>query len=368
MPSWFNRPITDGNALFGPSEFRALVSGQKRGVGAAFLRAAFRVLEVPYTAAVRWRNRRYDSGRAPVTRVDAPVVSVGNLTLGGTGKTPTVEWLARWFADRGVRVGLVSRGYGATSGRVNDEALELAGNLPDVPHVQDADRVRGAREAIARHRCQLIILDDGFQHRRIARDLDVVLVDALEPFGFGHVFPRGTLREPLDGWRRAEVLMLSRAELLDRLERERIRDEVMRYAPQAVLPEATHAPESLEAPSGGRHPLEALAGRSVAMFCGIGNPAGFRGALSACGYQVVAAREFADHYSYTDGDLAVLAAWADQLDVAAVICTGKDLVKIADRWRAQTPLFALRSRLKILTGQSALETLLNPLLPSVRKE
>ena len=134
--------------MFGPSEFRALVSGQKRGVGAAFLRAAFRVLEVPYTAAVRWRNRRYDSGRAPVTRVDAPVVSVGNLTLGGTGKTPTVEWLARWFADRGVRVGLVSRGYGATSGRVNDEALELARNLPDVPHVQDADRVRGAQRPL----------------------------------------------------------------------------------------------------------------------------------------------------------------------------------------------------------------------------
>ena len=141
--------------------------------------------------------------------------------------------------------------------------------------------------------------------------------------------------------------MLTRTELLDRPERERIRDGVMRYAPQTVWTEATHAPESLEAPSGGRHPLEALAGRSVAMFCGIGNPGGFRGALSACGYQVVAAREFADHYSYTDGDLAVLAAWADQLDVAAVICTGKDLVKIADRWRTQTPLFALRSRLKI---------------------
>jgi tetraacyldisaccharide 4'-kinase len=350
--------------LFSPSEFRALVSGKKRGIGAAAIRSVLRALEVPYTAVVRWRNRRYDSGRSPITRVEAPVVSVGNLTLGGTGKTPTVEWLARWFADRGVRVGLVSRGYGAEFGRVNDEALELARNLPNVPHVQEADRVRGAWEAIAKHHCRLIILDDGFQHRRIARDLDIVLVDALEPFGFGHVFPRGTLREPLEGWRRANVVMLTRAELLTQTDRERIRNEVLRYAPRAVWTEATHAPEHLEAANGASHPLEALAGRSVAMFCAIGNPAGFRHALSACGYQVVAAREFADHYTYTDSDLEQLAAWADQLDVAAVVCTGKDLVKIANRWPAKTPLFALRSRLRILTGQSEVESLLNRLLVS----
>ncbi len=165
-------------------------------------RGALALAEIPYAAAVDWRNRRYDCG-ATVQRVGVPVVSVGNLTLGGTGKTPLVEWLARWFADRGVRVVLVSRGYGALPGQPNDEALELAQSLPQVPHLQNRDRVQAALEAIGELGAQLILLDDGFQHRRLARDLDLVLVDALEPFGFGHVFPRGTLREPLAGWRRA---------------------------------------------------------------------------------------------------------------------------------------------------------------------
>jgi tetraacyldisaccharide 4'-kinase len=355
-------PTTDGNTLFGPSEFRAFVSGQKKGPSATLVRAALRVLEIPYTAAVRWRNRRYDLGRAKVTRVDVPVVSVGNLTLGGTGKTPTVEWLARWFTERGVRVALVSRGYGAAAGRANDEALELARNLPEVPHVQDADRVRGARRAIAEHLCQLVILDDGFQHRRIARGVDIVLVDALEPFGFRHVFPRGTLREPLTGWSRANVLVLTRAELLGSDQRARIRDQVLRYAPHAVWAEATHAPESLESPAGDHQPLETLAAQPIAAVCGIGNPAGFRHALAGCGYQVVAAREFADHYPFTDADLAALGTWADALDVAAVVCTGKDLVKIANRWRAKTPLCSLRSRLKFLSGQRELEATLAPLV------
>ncbi len=344
--------------MFGPSEFRAIVSGQRRGIGPALARAALRVLEIPYTVAVRWRNRRYDTGRCAVTRVDVPVVSVGNLTLGGTGKTPAVEWLARWFTEQSVRVALVSRGYGAEAGRANDEALELARNLPDVPHVQDADRVRGARQAIAEHRCQLVVLDDGFQHRRIGRDLDLVLVDALEPFGFDHVFPRGTLREPLSGWSRANALVLTRAELLDADQRARIRDVVLRHAPHAVWAEAMHAPESLESPTGDHQPLETLTAQPIAAVCGIGNPAGFRHALVGCGYQVVATREFADHYPYTDADLTALATWADALDVAAVVCTGKDLVKIADRWSAKTPLWALRSRLKFLSGQRELEAAL----------
>ncbi|MGD9720344.1 MAG: tetraacyldisaccharide 4'-kinase [Pirellulales bacterium] len=348
--------------MLGPSAFRELVSGRQRGIAATLARAVLGALEVPYTAVVSARNRRYDTGRAPTERVDVPVVSVGNITLGGTGKTPVVEWLARWFADRGVRVGLVSRGYGAAAGRPNDEALELARKLPGVPHVQDADRVRGARRAMAEHRCQLIILDDAFQHRRLARDLDIVLVDALEPFGFGHVFPRGTLREPLSGWHRAHVLMLTRAELLDVPSRAELRDEARRVAPTACWVEATHAPRALETPAGGTQPLASLAGQPLAAFCGIGNPAGFYHALAGCGYQVVAQREFADHFGYRDTDVQKLAHWADGLDVAAVVCTGKDLVKIADRWRSQSPLLALVSRLEIFTGQAELEAALAPLV------
>ena len=175
--------------MVNPTSFRDLVSGRCRGAGASLLRGLLRLAEFPYATAARWRNRRYDTGRAEVLRVGVPVVSVGNLTVGGTGKTPLVRWIARWLVDRGVRVALVSRGYRATGGQPNDEARELAQLLPDVPHVQNPDRVAAAREAVGRFGCQAVLLDDGFQHRRLARDLDIVLLDALEPFGFDHVVP-----------------------------------------------------------------------------------------------------------------------------------------------------------------------------------
>lgn len=347
--------------MLGRHKFRELVSGRRRGLGAALSRAALRGLEIPYTAAVRIRNRRFDAGRTKVHRVDVPVVSVGNITLGGTGKTPTVEWLARWFTDRGVRVGLVSRGYGSKAGRPNDEALELAQKLPEVPHVADTDRVRGARQAVERFGCQLLLVDDGFQHRRLARDFDLVLIDALEPFGFGHVFPRGTLREPLSGWSRADALMLTRTDVVDAPRRAEIREQALRYAPGALWLEAAHAPQALLSPSGAEQPLETLAGQRVAFFCGIGNPAGFRHSLAHCRYHLAASMEFADHMGYTPEGIAGIARWADALDVAAVLCTHKDLVKVGRHWAGSTPLWALSSRLQINVGQAGLETVLEGL-------
>jgi tetraacyldisaccharide 4'-kinase len=347
--------------LLSPAEFHELVSGRRRGPKAALTRALLRTLEVPYTAAVRLRNWRYDTGRATIHRSGVPVVSVGNITLGGTGKTPTVEWLVRWFAERGVRAGIVSRGYGAEHGRPNDEALELAEKLPGVPHVQDADRVRGARRAVEECGCQLLVLDDGFQHRRLARDFDLVLVDALEPFGFDHLVPRGTLREPLAGWHRADALMLTRAELADETQRAAIRARAMQLAPEALWLEATHAPRALRAPGGAERPLTSLAGQRVVAFCGIGNPAGFRHALAGCHFDVVAAREFADHMAYSAQNVREIAAWADRQDASAVVCTHKDLVKVGPQWQAAKPLWALSGQLQILTGQDALAARLEEL-------
>ena len=347
--------------MLSPSDFRELVSGRRRGVVAALERAALRLVEWPYTLAVNWRNDAFDRGRRAIHRVDVPVVSVGNITLGGTGKTPAVEWLANWFAARGVRVGLVSRGYGSQAGAANDEALELAQKLPGVPHVLDPDRVRGARKIIDEHRCQLVLLDDAFQHRRLARDLDIVLVDASEPFGFEHVFPRGTLREPLSGWSRANVVLLTRAELLEAPARAAIRERVRRHAPAAAWAESSHTPQSLMSASGEQQALESLKRQPLAAFCGIGNPAGFRHSLQGRSYQVSGWREFADHHAYTAADIAALAAWSKELNVAAVICTGKDLVKIGDRWPGPKPLWALNSRLEITAGLGELEAALRPI-------
>lgn len=326
------------------------------------LRLGLRWAEIPYALAVRWHNARYDSGRAAMHHVPATVVSVGNLTLGGTGKTPMVEWLARWFLCRQRRVTLISRGYGAEAGQENDEARELRQKLPGVPHLQNPDRVAAAHQAIDQFDAQIILLDDAFQHRRLARDLDIVLLDALEPFGFGHVFPRGTLREPVAGLRRAQVVVLSRADILGPAEREAIRTQVLRYAPDAAWAEVTHAPRTLWAASGQTQPVESLRGQRVAAFCGLGNPAGFRHTLQACGCDVVAFREFPDHHRYGAADLDSLAAWASPLNVAAVVCTHKDLVKLPTDNLGPHPLWAVSIGVEFLAGQDAFEKRLTTLL------
>jgi len=348
--------------LLSPSTFREIVSGRRRGAVAGLLRIGLRLVETPYTWAVRYRNRRYDSGAAATHRVAVPVVSVGNLTLGGTGKTPMVEWLARWFRDQDVRVTVVSRGYGAEVGSLNDEAMELEQRLPDVPHLQNPDRVAAALIAIEEFDCQLIVLDDAMQHRRIGRDLEIVLLDALEPFGFGHVFPRGTLREPVDGLRRADVVVLSRAAMLQPSERQQIQSTAMQYAPEAAYLEVTHAARSLVSSTGKEEPLESLADRPVAAFCGIGNPAGFRHTLETCGYQVAQFREFPDHHRYDRADVESLTAWADRADIATVLCTQKDLVKLRTDRLGRHPLRAVRVGLEILSGREALEKKLQTLV------
>lgn len=338
-----------------PSEFRDLVSGRRKGCCAAMTRGALQIAEVPYTLAVSWRNRRYDRGAAETHDVGVPVITVGNLTLGGTGKTPMVKWLAERLQNLGLRVAIVSRGYGAAEGKRNDEALELAQALPNVPHIQNRDRVAAAQAAIRESHSQVILLDDGFQHRRLNRNLDIVLLDALEPFGFEHVFPRGTLREPLVGLRRADVVCLSRADAIAPAERDAIQKRVAAIAPNATWCEAAHAATKLTNSRGESQPLESLSGRRVVAFCGIGNPAGFRHTLVHIGCDPVAWREFPDHHAYSEADESDLAALARVEKAEAIVCTQKDLVKIQQPEVGDIPLWAVAIEMKFLRGQESLE-------------
>jgi tetraacyldisaccharide 4'-kinase len=296
--------------------------------------------------------------------VRSPVVCVGNLTVGGTGKTPMVEWLARWMRERGVQVAIVSRGYGAEEGALNDEALELEQKLPGVPHVQNPDRVAAARVAVGELDCNLILLDDGFQHRRLARNLDIVLIDALEPFGYGHLLPRGLLREPLSALQRAHAVVLSRADLVDEAERKRIRAIVRRHAPDAAWAEVAHRPAALIDCDGRRRELGELHGKRAAAFCGIGNPAAFRRTLETCGVELADLREFPDHHAYAQSDITALTGWLAELDgIDLALCTHKDLVKVGLARLGRTPLFALSVGIEILHGGDALNALLEPLVP-----
>jgi tetraacyldisaccharide 4'-kinase len=323
------------------------------------MRSGLRLAEIPYSCVMRARNWRYDKQWSEIQRVEVPVISVGNLTMGGTGKTPMVAWLARWFRKRGVRVTLISRGYGASAGARNDEALELEQQLSDVPHLQNPDRVAAARVAIEELECQMILLDDGFQHRRLARNLDIVLLDACEPFGYGHVFPRGMLREPISGLRRAHVVALTRADMADDRRRNEIRRTVARYAPQAVWVEVTHEPQLLLSAEGNTAPLSSIHEQSVAAFCGIGNPVGFRHTLESLQCRIVGFREFPDHHAYTRADIENLAAWVDQLDAATIVCTHKDLVKIGLTHLGSKRLWALAIGLRFFHGENDLAAVLD---------
>ncbi len=301
-----------------------------------------------------WRNRRFD--RRPPRSVSRPVISVGNLTVGGTGKTPLVGWLAEQLQSAGYRPAIVSRGYGGSEGRLNDEGRELARRLPDVPQTQSADRYVAAREAIETYRAELLILDDGFQHRRLARQVDIVLIDALCPWGYDHLLPRGLLREPLRGLARAHAVVLTRSGAVDATTREAIRRRAVRLAPHALWCTATESATRLVDCDGNSFPLTQLAGQRAAAFCGIGNPRAFRATIESCRtkigqgggkeyegeLQLVGWRTFADHHPYDADDGDELGRWAARQGADCLLCTEKDLVKIPHRELEGVPLYGLR--------------------------
>lgn len=341
------------------SKYRQLISGDLQGPFAASLRGGLSLLEQPYRLAIHRRNLRFDAGHIQPYKVPAPVISVGNLTVGGTGKTPFVAWLVRWLAERGQATTIISRGYGSQNGRPNDEALELALEFPATPHLQNRDRIAAAKQAIQSNPHQVLILDDAFQHRRLARDLDIVLLDALAPFGFDHLLPRGLLREPIKGLARAQVVALSRSDAVDQARREEIRSRVQAFAPQAAWLELIHQPRRFVAANGDELPLDALRGQEIAAFCGIGNPAGFRHALASTGANIIAWQELPDHCHYNPQVLGRLESWLQTATCTHAICTRKDLVKIPRAALGGKGLWALEIGAAIIHGQETLEQLLD---------
>ena len=171
--------------------FLDVISGRQHGLLAAVTRWGLSMLTPCYRAGVSIRNQLFDLGWKRVHHVDVQVISVGNLTTGGTGKTPMVAWLAEWFRSQGKQPCIVSRGYRSLDEGGNDERRVLEQLCPNVPHEQNRDRVVAARRAIETHKSDVLILDDGFQHRRLSRDVDIVLIDALNPWGYGRLLPRG---------------------------------------------------------------------------------------------------------------------------------------------------------------------------------
>jgi tetraacyldisaccharide 4'-kinase len=325
---------------------------------------ALRLPAALFGVAARARRAAYDAGILPVHRLGVPVVCVGNLSTGGTGKTPMCALVAKRLAERGMRPGLLSRGYGSAPGSnaPNDEARLLERLLPDVPHVQDADRVRGGRALVERG-CRSIVLDDGFQHRRLHRDLDLVLVDATRPWGLPAtgtgeapvraLLPRGLLREPPSSLTRADAIVLTRVPQASAVELEILERDMARFAPGKPVLRAEHRPVRLLDERGGEHALTALAGRDVDLASGIGNPEAFERTVRDLGARVKTHRAFADHHLYAAADLRGLGEAG-----RALVVTAKDAVKLAPLGVA---FLALEVELAIVAGDAVLEALLDAL-------
>jgi tetraacyldisaccharide 4'-kinase len=340
---------------------RDLISGCSRGPAAVLARGGLSFASLFYGAAVDARNRAFDLGLLQTQRAPVPVVSVGNLTAGGTGKTPVVAAIVDWFGSHGLRPAILSRGYHPHASGANDEKLVLDQLCPGVPHLQGADRVASARAACERSDAQVLVLDDGFQHRRLARDLDLVLIDALDPWGTGRLLPRGLLREPRSSLHRADAIIVTRADLCTPEEKSRLLEEVRSDRADDTPIEAVFRPTGLINAEGARGAIGSL--DAVAAFCGIGNPEGFRRTLTAAGARQIAAfRAFPDHHHYSATDLRDLALWAREQRASALVTTQKDLVKIPHAELGGLPLWALGVRAEFVSGAEHLSGLLQDLV------
>ena len=300
-----------------------------------------------YGALTRARMALYQRGALKRHEVDATVLSIGNITTGGTGKTPMVAWLARAVAVEGRRVCILTRGYGRSdeSRRVvvsdgervladvregGDEPRLLAESLCDVAAVvSDADRVAAARWAINNFRTEVFILDDGFQHLRIARDLDIVTVDATDPFGGGRLLPRGRLREPLEGLKRADLIVVTRADHASDIGS--LQTELSRLSagrPIFLSRARTLGARPLSSVDGSEALSAASLPQPVAAFCAIGNPRAFFAHIQRDGHTLVLTRAFPDHHIYTQADVESFERQARAAGARALLTTAKDGVKL----------------------------------------
>ncbi len=328
--------------------------------------------------------------------LSCPVISVGNLVLGGTGKTPAVEMLARMIKAMGYKAAILSRGYGGKPARAvaglsivsdgervllgaeegGDEPRVLADNLPGAVVLVGKDRFRTGSYAINNLGASAVILDDGYQHTALKRDLDIVTLDSSCPFGNGHLFPRGTLREPVEGLKRADLFLLTRVDMAASMGSsvEDLRRKLRSVNPAAPVLESVHLPVYLEnVITGERLELEFLTGRNVFAVSSIGNPQSFEKTLRNLGARLVDEFRFADHHRYTPGEIARIRCMAQEKGVRIWLTTQKDVVRLEPFRNSfvtgeAVDVLALVIELKIVRGKKILEDMVKSLFEKTQRQ
>lgn len=347
--------------------------GQPRPIRAllALLDYASRV----FLCIVRLRAWLYEVGLKRRFPLGCQVISVGNLTVGGTGKTPVVEILARTLRDEGRAVAIISRGYRKKeksffrrlldgesraprvvsdgtrvllgSDMSGDEPFMLASNLPGVVVLVDKNRVKAGRYAIRHYGSDVLILDDGFQYMKLKHSHEIVLVDSTNPFGNGHLLPRGILREPAENIRRADFIFITKSDGGEDVLRARLR----RMNPVAEMAECRHRPRYYKnAYSAEILPLEKIAGMKVVTLAGIAAPMGFENSVSKMGGKVLARERYPDHYRYRTQEIINIVNEADELGADAILTTEKDAVRLPHLENPKVPIFYMRMDIEIVSG------------------
>ncbi len=309
--------------------FRNLISKKDDRFSAKLIRLLLRIVALAYAAVVALRNIGFDLGILPSYKVDATVISVGNITAGGTGKTPIVMWLCNLFAQKNIKTAIISRGYKSKTGTLGDEAAMMVKNCPLAKIITNSDRVSSARKAISQYNTEAIILDDAFQHRRIKRDLDIIAIDATCPFGFDRILPSGLLRESPNSLKRAQAAIITRTDLCTKESLEEIEGKIRNINPEILIAHSKHKIVSARMIKDETISIDELKQNKVFAFCGIGNPESFSKSLTGAGLEVVGEKFFNDHQDYTRDLLEEVETLAKDSGADILLTTHKDWVKIA---------------------------------------
>lgn len=367
-----------------------VIFGRAKGFRAALTRFAMRALSGVFRGIVQIRLWRYRSGWRAQHHLGTQVVAIGNITVGGTGKTPVVELLARSLRDRGRRVAILSRGYKSKkldrpqkwqdakgipisgekmpkvvstgsallldSKYAGDEPFMLAKNLDGVAVVVDKNRVKGGLFAVGQLDADTLLLDDGMQYLDLAHSIDIVLIDSGSPFGTEALLPRGTLREPPKNLRRASYILITKC---NGGSNEALVSRIRKYNRTAEIIECTHGPIHLENVfTRERLPLEFLKDKWVGAISAIAVPEAFEGSLEKLGARVEIRRRFSDHYRFSRKEVEIFMQRCVERDMELIVTTEKDAVRFPHPASIDVPVYFLRIEVEMLRGQEIWDDLI----------
>jgi tetraacyldisaccharide 4'-kinase len=340
------------------------------------LRFFLRVAAAGYSFIVELRNFLYSKRWLKTHTAGATVISVGNITVGGTGKTPLVVWLYKQIVQsakykvQNCGIAILTRGYKTTQNlnlktqNYVDEPAILAESYPQAKIIVNPDRVAAAYQAVEKLGANVLIMDDGFQHRRLARDLDIVTIDVTCPFGYDKMLPAGLLREPIAVLKRADAIVITRCNQVGENELAELEKRLRLLNPNMIIARSIHEPVYAKAVDGRKINLDALKGKKVLAFCGIANPDAFFNTINEVGCDIADSKIYDDHYQYTDDCLADIYKQAVDSKADFVLTTQKDWTKIAQLtpFKKGIPLTYLAIELKFISGEDKIIQLIEDTL------